>query len=225
MIRLLHNILRLVLAFAPVLLAPDQVRAQADTVCVGGASVWIVEEFQGVNYTWDLYNDVTGIDFATDPGNCPSSEAYFAGGVNSGPAVNVVCLVPGTYFIRVMATNLCPARNLKVGKIVVVPCLSYAEFYEPPPVCQGDTALMTVGISGAPGPWIVTFTDGVTIWTIDVPSSPYTFPLIPTPALPGNYTYWITSVRNVFGLTNDTPSEPVTLFVKPKPVTSPIYRY
>jgi hypothetical protein len=223
--RLLHNIFRLVLVIIPVLLALGQARGQADTVCAGETSVWVVEEFPGVNYTWELYKDVTGINFATDAGNCPSSEAYFAGGVSSGDSVNVICVTPGTYFICVKANSICPAGNLRVGKIVVMPCLSYAVFLEPVPACQGDTALMTILVSGAPGPWVVTFSDGVTFWTIDVPVSPYTFQLIPTPALQGSYTYWITSVTNIYGLTNDTPSDPVILLIKPKPVTSPIFRY
>lgn len=222
---LLHNILRLILVIIPVLLAMDKTMAQADTVCAGDVSAWVIEEFPGVSYTWDLYDDVTGIDFASDPGNCPVSDAYFAGGVNTGASVSVMCLTPGTYFIRVMAAGPCPSNNLKVGKIVVVPCLSYAQFFEPPPACQGDTALMTIEVTGAPGPWVVTFTDGSTSWTIDVPTSPYTFQLVPTPAVQGSYAYWITSVTNIYGLTNNTPSEPVILMIKPKPFTSPIFRY
>jgi hypothetical protein len=84
---------------------------------------------------------------------------------------------------------------------------------------------MTIEVTGAPGPWEVVYTNGIDSWTITVPTSPYTFPLDPTPADPGDYTYWITSVTNIYGLTNYDPSPEVILTVKPKPVTSPIYRY
>lgn len=218
-----HTILRLMLVFIPVVMALAQARAQGDTVCVGQTSVWTIENVPGDTYAWELYNDVTDINLAVVPGNCPPTEAYFVGGVNTGDSVNVMCLVPGTYFIKVTATDSC-TNNLKVGKIVVEGCISPATLLEPEPVCSGDTAMLTVEITGMPGPWVVTFTDGTTIWTENIPVSPYTFPLIPTPTVPGSYQYWILSVSNPF-ITNDTPGDPVTLIVRPKPVTSPIYRY
>jgi hypothetical protein len=112
-----------------------------------------------------------------------------------------------------------------VGKIVVEGSYSFATFLEPPPVCSGDTAMLTIGITGASGPWVVTFTDGTTTWTTDtITISPYTFQLIPTPTILGAYQYWITSVSNPL-ITNDTPGDPITLIVTPKPVTSPVFRY
>ncbi len=221
--RFAHIVLRLVLVFIPVLMFLAQARAQGDTVCVGQTSKWSVVEVPGNTYTWELYDDVTGINLAVIPGNCPPSEAFFVGGVNTGDSVEVMCLVPGTYFIKVTATDSC-TNNIKVGEILVEECLSYAILLDPGEVCAGDTAMMTVEITGAPGPWVITFTDGTTTWTQPVPVSPFTFPLIPTPTVPGNYQYWITSVSNPY-MTNNTPGPPVTLIVKPKPVTSPIYRY
>jgi hypothetical protein len=205
-------------------MALAQARAQGDTVCAGSVSTWQVVDVPGVTYTWELYNDVTNINFATDPGNCPPGEAYFVGGVNTGDSVNVMCLVAGTYFIKVTATDTC-SMNLKVGKITVEECYSYASFQDPEPVCAGDTAMLTIDVTGAPGPWVVTFTDGTTVWTETFADNPHTFQLIPTPTLPGNYDYWITSISNPYGMINTTPSAPVTLIVKPKPVTSPIIRY
>jgi hypothetical protein len=219
-----HTILRLLLVIIPVVMGLAQARAQGDTVCAGQTSVWAVVDVPGDTYTWELYNDVTGINFATDPGNCPPTEAYFVGGVNTGDSVEVMCLAAGTYFIKVTATDSC-SGNLKVGMIVVEECYSTAIFLEPGSICSGDTAMLTMEITGI-GPWNVTYTDGITYWTIgDIQASPYTFPLIPTPTVPGTYQYWITSVTNGIGLTNDTPSPPVTLIVNLKPVTSPIYRY
>jgi hypothetical protein len=213
------------LVFIPVMLVLAQTRAQGDTVCAGATSVWTVVEVPGNTYVWELYNDVDGINLAVVPGNCPASEAYFAGGVNTGDSVEVICLVPGTYFIKVTVSDSC-TNNIKVGEITVIPCYSYAEFLEPDQVCSGDTAMLTMEITGAPGPWDVTFTDGTTVWTITgITANPHTFQLAPTPTAPGAYQYWITSVTNPYGMTNTAPSDPVTLIVKPKPVTSMIYRY
>lgn len=220
----LHTIWRLLLVFIPVMLFLAQARGQGDTVCVGQTSVWAVEAVPGDTYTWELYNDVTGINLAVVPGNCPVSEAFFVGGVNTGDSVNVMCLVPGTYFIKVTAVNSCPTNNLKLGKIVVEECYSYAELLPTDPVCEGDTAYSEVIITGAPGPWVITYTDGTNIWTQNVPVSPYNFPLAFTPTVAGSYEYWILSVSNPY-MTNDTPGPHMTLIVKPKPFTSPIYKY
>jgi hypothetical protein len=209
-----------------VLLVPVQIRAQSgNTVCAGESTVLTVEGEVGVTYFWELYDDVTGINLAVVTGNCPSAEAFFIGGQNTGDSVEVMWLVPGTYFFKVTATDSC-SENIKVGMMEVLACYSTAIFLEPEEVCAGDTAMMTIEISGGIGPWNITFTDGTTIWTLgDIQASPYTFPLIPTPTAAGAYPYWITSVTNGYGITNDTPSAPVTLIVKSKPVTSPIYRY
>jgi hypothetical protein len=187
----------------------------------------VIENEPGVTYTWELYNDVAGINLATVPGNCPPDEAYFVGGVNTGDSVEVMCLVSGTYFIKVTAVNSCPTNNLKLGMIVVEDCYAYASFQEPPPVCEGDTAWLTLDITGTAGPWEVTYTDGTDVWTeTNITASPYDFQLIPTPTVAGSYEYWVISVTDLTtGVTNTTPSEPVTLIVNPTPNTSPIYRY
>jgi hypothetical protein len=222
--RWIHTTLRLLLVFLPVVLALPQARAQGDTVCVGQTSIWSVEPVEGVEYYWELYNDVEGINLAVVPGNCPPTEAYFMGGVNTGDSVEVMCLAAGTYFIKVTATDSC-TNNIKVGMIIVEECYSTAIFLEPEPICSDDKAMMTIEITGGAGPWEVTFTNGADTWSLYVTVSPYTFPLVPTPTLPGSYQYWITSVTNAAGIINTEPSDPVTLIVKPKPVTSPIYRY
>lgn len=219
-----HILFLLLLALVPVMLA-RQARAQADTVCVGQSTVWSVVELPGVSYTWELYHDVDGINFVTDPGNCPVASAYFVGGLNTGPEVEVMCLAQGTYFIKVTASDTC-TDNLKVGRIEVVPCESYAVFLEPAGACSGDTAWMTLVFSGGPGPWDVTFTNGQDVWLLEhIEESPCTFMLIPTPTDPGTYPYWVTSVVNSLGFVNNTPGEPVFLSVHPIPVTSPIIRY
>jgi len=222
-----HTILRLMLVFIPVLLALASARAQGgDTVYVGQTSVWVVEEVPGDTYAWELYNDVAGLNLAVPgSGNCPQAEAYFVDDVNTGDSVNVMCLVPGTYFIKVTATNSCPTNNLKVGRIEVLEALPVAVFLEPGPVCASDTAMLTLEITGGIGPWDVTFTDGTDVWIEHVLVSPHTFQLIPTPTVPASYPYWITSVTDSAGITNDTDGDPVELIVKPKPETSLIYRY
>jgi hypothetical protein len=224
--RPLHKILRLLLVLVPVLLTLAPARAQVGNwVYAGQSTILAVEEQDGVTYEWELYNDVNGINLAVVPGNCPTSQAYFLGGINSGDSVEVMWLVPGIYFFKVTATDSC-TNNLKVGKMEVIVSESYAEFLDPDPICPGDTAYLTMEFSGAPGPWDVTFTDGTNVWTITgIDEDPYTFPLIPSPAAAGNYLYWITSVTNSFGITNNVPSDPVILTVNPKPVTSPIIKY
>jgi len=224
--RPLHIILRLILVMMPVLLALSHSRANGvDTVYAGQSTVLAVVEDTGIAYYWELYNDVDGLNLAEVPGNCPPAEAYFVGGVNTGDSVEVMWMVPGTYFFKVTANDSC-TNNLKVGKVVVLEELSNAVLLQPDPVCEGDTALLTVLITGGSGPWSITFTDGISTWVIDdINESPHTFQLIPTPPAAGSYDYWITSVTGGGGGVNNTTGDPVILIVLPKPVTSPIYRY
>lgn len=225
--RLLHNtILRLALAILPVMLALTNVRAQeGNWVYAGQTTVLAVEPQEGVSYFWELYNDVEGLNLAVVPGNCPATEAYFVGGVNTGDSVEVMWLVPGFYFFKVTATDSC-TNNIKLGKMEVLESESYAVFLEPDSICPGDAAWLTLEITGGPGPWDVTYTDGVTEWTIlGIETSPHPFMLDPTPQTAGTYPYWVISVTNIYGITNNVPSDPVNLIVKPKPVTSPITRY
>lgn len=206
------------------------VRANAqqgvDTIYAGQSQVQSVVEFPGISYYWEIYNDVTGINFATDPGNCPASQAYFVGGVNTGPSVEIMWLVPGIYFFKCTATDTC-TDNLKVGKMVVLESLSYATLLlETDTVCQGDTAIFTLTFSGGAGPWDVTITDGTNNWTYyDIQTSPFTFPFDGTPTTPGTYQYWVSSVTSGMGFVNNSPGDAVTLIVLPKAVTSPIMRY
>jgi len=196
-----------------------------NTVYAGQTSELSVVEVPGDTYVWELYNDVTGLNLAVVPGNCPVTEAFFVDGINTGPTVQVTWLVPGIYFFKVTATNTCPTNNLKVGIMTVLEGFSTAVFLDPAPVCYGDPAVLTVEISGAIGPWSITYTDGTSSWTIEnITDTTYTFLHTPTPSV-GNTDFWITSVTNGYGQTNDTPSEPVTLTVYPRPETSPIYRY
>lgn len=217
---------KMVLALLPVLLALAPARAQeGNWVYAGQTTILAVEQTEGVSYLWELYNDVEGLNLAVTPGNCPAAEAYFIGGVNTGDSVEVMWLVPGTYFFKVTGTDLC-TNNLKVGLMEVIESESYAEFLDPDAICPGDTAILTVEFSGAPGPWDITFTNGAMVWTIEgITENPYTFQLIPSPASQGSYPYWITSVTNNYGITNNEPSDPVFLTVHPKPQTSSIFTY
>ena len=188
-----------------------------NTVYAGQATDLEVVAVPGDTYAWELYKDVSGINFVTDPGNCPPADAYFTG-TSTGPLVNVMWVNPGIYFYKVKTTGGICSDNFKVGKMIVLDSLPTAVFELPTPICQGDTAILTVNLTGTP-PWSITYTDGTTPVTISgIMSSPYQVPVSP----PVTTSYWITSVTDANG-TNNVPSPVVTLVVKPKPVTTPIW--
>jgi len=215
-----HIFLRLLLVAIPLLMTMAPAMAQ-DTVYVGQSIDLSVIEIPGDTYVWELYNNVTGINFATDPGNCPVGEAYFTG-VSTGPSVNVMWLNPGIYFIKVTAYRGGCTDNLKVGKMTVVYALPTAVIEPPPPICVGDSAHLTIILTGT-APWSITLTDGVNNFIFNnITSSPFN---LTVPGIPSvTTTYWISEVTDANG-TNTTPSSQVVQVVNPRPVNSHIYHY
>ena len=221
MIRPKHIFLRLLLVVIPVLMAMAPAMAQ-DTVYAGQSTYLSVIEIPGDTYVWELYNDVTGINFATDPGNCPATDAFFIGGDSTGDSVNVMWLKKGLYFFKVTAYRGGCTMNLKVGKMTVLYEIPTAIIEPPPPICIGDSVHLTILLTGT-APWSITLTDGVTNFVFDnITASPFylTVPVIPLVTT----TYWITEVTDAH-VTNTTPSASVVQIVNPKPVNSRIYQY
>jgi len=214
-----YIILRLLLAVMPLLMAMAPAVAQ-DTVYEGQTKDLSVIPVAGDTYVWELYLDVSAINFATDPGNCPPARAYFTG-INTGPTVNVMWALPGIYFFKVTAYRGGCTMNLRVGKMVVKP-LPTAIIDPPPPICIGDSVHLTVQLTGT-APWSITLTDGTNSWVFNnIGSSPFnlTVPVIPLVTT----TYWISEVTDLY-ITSTKPSPPVVQVVNPKPVNSQIYQY
>lgn len=212
--------LRLLVVVIPLLTAMAPAMAQ-DTVYAGYPSDLSVVPIPGDTYVWELYKDVTGVNFATDPGNCPPADAYFTG-TSTGPTVNVMWVTQGTYFYKVTAYRGGCTMNLKVGKKVVIWEPPTAVLATPAAICIGDSVHLTVTLTGT-APWSFTLTDGVNNFVYsNITSSPFSFTLPVIPLV--TTTYWISEVTDAH-VTNTTPSPPIIQVVNPKPVNSPIYQY
>ena len=213
-----HIFLRLLLVLVPLLMAMAPAMAQ-DTVYVGQSKDLSVIAIDGDTYVWELYKDVSAINFAIDPGNCLPGDADFTGS-STGPTVNVLWKKSGTYFFKVTATRPGCTNNLKVGKMIVLEELPTAVIDPPDSICMGAATSLTIRLTGAP-PWSITYTtNGANPQTITgIAASPYLLPV--SPSVTTSYT--ITSVNDAHLIPNDTPSNTVTVFVKPKPLTSPIW--
>lgn len=228
MIRPKHIILRLLLVAIPVLLAMAPAVAQTDSLFVGQTIELSVVEIPGDTYTWELYNDIAAINFATDPGNCPQTEAVFTGGIDTGPLVHITLLNTGTYFYKVTAQSSGCTNNLKVGKITVVhPLPTINLSLSQSTVCIGQNTNLEANLTGTT-PFNITYrvtkpdatTQDITINNITENSSVIPF----TPSLSGTYIFEIISVTDAY-TTNITPSNSVTLTVNAKPGGSRIYKY
>jgi len=215
-----HIFLRLLLVTIPLLAAMAPAMAQ-DTVYAGQSSVLSVIEIPGDIYVWELYNDITGINFATDPGNCPADSAYFIGS-STGNAVNVMWVTQGVFYYKVTAYRESCTMNLKVGMITVLNDLPTAVIEPPPPICIGDSVHLTVTLTGS-APWSISLTDSVSNFVFtNITTSPFT---LTVPVIPLETTsYWITAVTDA-QVTNTTPSSQVVQVVNPKPINSKIYKY
>jgi len=227
MIRPKQILLRLLLVAIPVLLAMAPAMAQTNTVFVGQSVELGVVEIPGDTYSWELYNDVSGINFATDPGNCPQSVAVFTGGISTGPVVHVTWLSPGTYFYKVTAQRSGCTMNLKAGKIIVEHPLPTATLnLTLPETCIGQATSFGVTFTGTT-PWSFTYritkpdasTQDI---TVNNSGNPAQIPF--TPAMSGTYTFEVISVTDAYR-TSTIPSNTILLTVNPKPASSRIYQY
>ena len=210
-------VLLLLLALAP---------AMAQTVVYSGQTTPLAVEQTGFDtYKWELYNDGT-VNFATEPGNCPTTMADFdpAGG-NAGASVNVKWTQPGIYFFKVTGYDVAGcASNLKVG-IIEVKVSVKAEILPPTvAICPREPISLELILTGT-APWNFTYTakdvDGViTTYTVDdVTTSAYTLIIDPGPTTTTEYT--VTSISDS-SATNTEPGNMVTQTVNPLPAPSKI---
>ena len=214
------HIFRLAPALIAALLTVATATAQETRVYIGMTTPLSVEQMPGDSYTWDLYNDST-VNFAVVPGTAVGDgQAAFAGGINTGPTVNVTWLQAGVYFYKVTAVDAegC-TNNLKIGRIEIFESLPTI-ILTAENICIGDPLDLSVELTGN-GPWEFTLTDGTNTWTYRTDDPGYVISIDPPPATTTTYT--ITQGNDLYG-TNNNPQAEVTVEVHPKPNTSRIYR-
>lgn len=226
--RPLNKLIRMLLVVIPLLLTVAPAMAQTNIVYVGQSVELSVVEIPGDTYTWELYNDVTGVNFAVDPGNCPTTKAFFTGGISAGPVVHVTWLSPGIYFYKVTSQRSGCTMNLKVGKIIVEHPLPTAVFnLSLSEICIGESINIQTELTGT-GPWSLTYRvikpDATTeiITVNNISGTPALTPFTPTKA--GNYTFELINVSDLYR-DNTAVSNFVTLVVNAKPGSSRIYQY
>ncbi|TRZ70065.1 MAG: hypothetical protein D4R97_08865 [Bacteroidetes bacterium] len=199
--------------------------AQTNIVYAGQTFPLSVIEVPGDTYTWELYNEVTGVNFAAVPGNCPAGEAFFTGGINTGTTVNVTWLKPGIYFFKVTAVREGCTNNLKVGKMTVLESLTTAILaVNPGEICTGETANLSVTFTGNE-PWSfklqIKDQNGTTVQEftgISASNNPFMIPVGPTVTTE----YTVIEVTDSLGVQKD-PSTSVSLTVNLLPRSSRIY--
>jgi len=228
MIRPKHIILRLLLVAIPILLAVAPAMAQARYAYAGESVELSVDSIPGDTYSWELYNDATGVNFATTAGNCPPTEAIFTGGINTGPVVHVTLLRTGTYFYKITAQRSGCTMNLKVGKIVVEhPLPTVILSLGQPSVCMGQAINLEANFNGTE-PYNITYrithpdASNQEITINNITGNPWLIPFTPTAT--GTYRFEVIRVADAF-VTNNTISNSVTVTVNPKPNSSRIYKY
>jgi len=198
--------------------------ANGSFVYEGQSSFLAVQPKPGVRFTWELYNNVEGINLVTVPGNSRPDEAYFLNGVSVGDSVQVMWLRAGFYYYKVTAKSNC-TNNLKVGRMEVRE-FPTANMLKPEAVCSGETATVTIELIKGARPMVVTVSNGNYTWTFEnVTETFQEFPLIPTPTEPGDHRLFVTSATDVYGMTNDTIRDPVTLTIYPLPQLETIPAY
>jgi len=228
MIRPKHIILRLLLVAIPVLLAMAPAMAQTNNVFVGQSVKLSVDSIPGDTYTWELYDNVAGVNFATAAGNCPPTLAVFTGGKDTGPVVHVTWFNPGTYFFKVTSQRSGCSMNLKIGKIIVgnsLPTLNLSVSQSS--ICIGQGTNLEVNFTGTPPVsfiYRIINPDGTRQEFIvnNLTGNPMIIPFAPLTS--STYTFEVISVTDANSTTNIS-SNSVTVTVNPKPGKSRIYQY
>lgn len=190
-------------------------RAQTNNVYAGQSSELAVVPVAGDTYTWDLYDDATGINFANLQGNCPTTKAYFIKGIRTGANVYVAWLIPGVYSYKVTAYRNGCTMNIKVGRITILEALLKATISQPPPVCLGETATLNITLPGK-APWSVDVSDGVSTVTYgnsNITANPFTIKVSPSKTT----SYTVTRVKDASGVILNL-SNSVKVIVNPNPV-------
>jgi len=228
MIRPKQIILRLLLVALPVLLAMAPAMAQTNNAFVGQSVTLSIDSIPGDTYVWELYTTAADVNFATDEGSCPPTVAMFTGGINTGAVVHITWFEPGTYFYKVTAQRSGCTMNLKVGKIIVADITPTVILsVDQSSICLGQSTNLKVNFTGTP-PVSITYRmsspDGTTHDLIvnNLTENPALIPF--TPSISGTYTFEVISVTDA-NMTNNTPSNLVTVTVNPKPGKSRIYQY
>jgi plastocyanin len=218
----------MLLVAIPLLLTMAPAMAQTNMVYAGHTVELSVDQIPGDTYSWELYDNVTGVNFATDAGNCPQTDAAFSGSINSGPVVHATFFTAGTYYYKVTAQRSGCTMNLKVGKIIIGQPLSGSSLsLLQTSTCVGQPVNLMATLSGT-GPWNITYRvtapDG-TVQDITLNNLTNTSNTIPfTPSASGTYTFQVISVTDKYN-TNNTASNTVTLTMNAKPAGSRIYQY
>lgn len=206
------HIFGLVLLLIMACMTMAQAIAQTKTVYAGQSSQLTVVEVHGDAYKWELYKEVTGVNFAVVPGNCPSKDAFFTGGINIGSSVNVTWITPGIYFFKVTVFQAGCTMNLKVGKMIVMKSLFPATISQPAPVCMGETADIIITLSGT-APWSIDVSDGTDTNTYsNIVVNPFKINVAPV----ATTSYTVTRVSDAVEETV-SPSNTVNLVVNPLP--------
>jgi hypothetical protein len=221
-------ILRLLLVAIPVLLAMAPAMAQTNNVFVGQSVELSVATIPGDTYTWELYTDETGINFATTPGNCQLTDASFDGGIATGPIVHITWFTPGTYFFKVTSQHSGCTMNLKIGKIIVdqfSPTVSLSLNNSSTCINQNTSIIVTnIGDPLLSLTYRVIKPDA-SMEQVTLNNSSGDLTSIPfTPISAGTYTFQLISITDTSGIKNAI-SNSVTVTVNPKPGSSRIYQY
>jgi hypothetical protein len=212
----------------PMLLAMAPAVAQTNIAYVGQSVELRVAEVPGDTYSWELYDNATGVNFATDAGNCPASEAIFTGGIKTGPVVHITWFTPGTYYYKVTSLRNGCSMNLKVGKIIIEhPIPTVLLSLTDQEICIGESTFLKMEFTGT-SPWRITYRvtkpdASIQDITVDnLTGNPSQIPFTPTAA--GTYTIQIISITDA-NRTSNTPSNTAALTVHAKPAGSRIYQY
>ncbi len=204
----------LVAGLCLLLLAASANGQQGNVVYEGEIFSLSVVADPGHAYRWKIFTDHTLTEQASQ------NIAEFID-TQYDAATRLIFKRPGVYFFEINTISPFGCSNQRHGMVTVLEAMPTALILPPDSICIGETGTLTVEFTGT-APWTLQYSDGTSVLTIDsIVESPHSIVVMPMHTT----FYQVISVANAMGRINNTPGELVELFVKPRPITSPIYRY
>lgn len=226
--KLITHIIRLTLAFIPLVLTVANASAQIEVNQCDTMEFSVVSRpgIPQTHFVWAIYNSSDSPTDVLDPAGALDPAIHFVGGQYAGSSVLVTGLEVGKYYVRINVWDeISCTDNIEMYVMEVLDTELEAELFGDS-LCIGDPAMVKIIFTGI-GPYNITYTygDGSNVVNLNGISEPeYYIPFTELPILTTTTQFWIMEVSNDCKVRSyESEPQKVGVVIFPKPSNSKIY--